>query len=165
VVFGLTLAVALFVATGTPQVRAKESPTCLGIEASLRVSPTVVKVGSVPAFTLVLRNGSQRPVRLLDVRAGRRTDLAHNYYELVLQQNGQTLKNLLRAIADPGPIDTADYFVLSPASAVEIPLTTSADLSSLRIGQYAAHVRITLDPLSPAAQSCQSTRTSFSVVK
>ena len=164
-VFGLTLAVALLSATGTSQGARQPSPTCLGIEASLRVSPTVVKAGSAPAFTLVLKNGSERPVRLLDVRAGRRPDLAHSYYELVLEQSGRTLKNLLRAISDPGPIETADYFVLSPDSSVDIPLTTSADLSSLRIGQYAAHVRITLDPLSPAAQSCQSAPTSFTVGK
>lgn len=146
------------------QLAHQPSPACLGIEAALRVSPREVKAGGEPAFTLVLRNRSEKPVRLLDVRAGRRADLAQNYYELVLEQNGRTLKNLTRVISDPGPIDTADYFLLAPAAVVEIPLSTSADLSTLRIGRYAAHVRITLDhPLSASELSCQSARTSFGV--
>ena len=162
-VIGLTLTVALLTRAGTAQLAARPSPACLGIEAVLRVSPAAMRVGGKPAFTLVLRNRSERPVRMLDVRAGRRADLAHTYYELVVEQNGRTLKNLLRAISDPGPIDTTDYFVLAPASAVEIPLSTSADLTTLPMGRYAAHVRITFDPLSASRPSCPSARTSFNV--
>ena len=102
---------------------------------------------------------------MLDVRAGRRADLADNYYELVVEQNNRTLKNLIRPISDPGPIDTTDYFVLAPAGAVEIPLSTSTDLTTLPMGRYAAHVRITFDPLSASRPSCQSARTSFNVTK
>jgi hypothetical protein len=163
VVLELTLAVALVTRMATAPLAHQQTPTCLGIETALRVSPTAVKAGSAAAFTLVLRNRSKKPVRLLDIRAGRRADLAQNYYELVLEQKGRPLKNRPRIIADPGPIDTTDYFVLAPADAVEIPLSTSADLSTLRVGRYAAHVRITLDPLSASASSCQSPRTSFSV--
>jgi hypothetical protein len=163
VVGGLALTVALLARTATVRLAYQPTSTCLGIEAALRVSPTAVKAGGDAAFTLLLRNRSQKPVRLLDVRAGRRADLAQNYYELVLEQNGRTLKNLTRVISDPGPIDTTDYFFLAPAAAVEIPLSPSADLDTLRIGRYAAHVRITLDPLSPSVPTCQSTRTSFRV--
>jgi hypothetical protein len=122
-----------------------------------------VKAGSEPEFTLVLRNRSGKAVRLLDVRAGRRADLADTYYDLVLEYNGRKLENLTRPISDPGPIDAADYFVLSPATVAEIPIGASTDLTTLRIGEYAAHVRITLDPLSAPVPSCQSARTPFRV--
>jgi hypothetical protein len=163
VVFEWTLAMAWLSGTAAAQQAHRLPPDCQGIETILRVSSPAVKAGSEPVFTLVLRNRSGKAVRLLDVRAGRRGDLAETYYELVLESNGRRVENLTRPISDPGPIDAADYFVLSPATVAVIPIGASTDLTTLRIGQYAAHVRITLDPLSTPVPSCQSARTSFKV--
>ena len=104
-------------------------------------------------------------MRLLDVRDGRRPDLAHSYYEIMFEQNERALKDLPRAISDPGPVGASDFFVLAPGAIVEAPLTTSADLSVLPAGQYSARVRITLDPFSERVPKCRSARTSFTVSK
>jgi hypothetical protein len=93
-----------------------------------------------------------------------RPDLADNYYELVLERNGQELQNVPPVISDPGPVAPADFFVLSPASHFEVPLSSPLDLTTLAAGRYSAHVRITLDPFA-AAPRCSSTATSFTVTK
>lgn len=158
------LVFALFMGSASVQVP-KSPQICRGVEATLRVMPTTFRRGTRPSFAVVLKNVSEKPVRLLDVRDGRRPDLAHSYYEVIFEQNDRALKDLPRAISDPGPVEAADFFVLSPGAIVEAPLTTPADLSVLRGGQYSAQVRITLDPFSERIPKCLSARTSFTVSK
>jgi hypothetical protein len=158
-----TLVFALFM---LGQVQVPKSPQiCRGVEATLRVMPSTFRRGTKPKFAVVLKNVSEKPVRLLDVREGRRPDLAHSYYEIIFEQNEQALKNLPRAISEPGPVEAADFFVLSLGAIVEAPLTTPADLSTLPGGPYSARVRITLDPFSGLIPKCLSARTSFTVSK
>jgi hypothetical protein len=159
-----TLVFALFM--GSASVQLSKSPQiCRGVEATLRVMPSTFRRGTKPKFAVVLRNVSETPVRVLDVRDGRRPDLAHSYYEIMFEQNEQALKDLPRAISDPGPVEAADFFVLSPGATVEAPLTTPADLSALPGGSYSARVRITRDPFSERIPKCLSARTSFTVSK
>src|SRR5687767_8429704 len=136
------LVLALLV--GSASVLAPKSPQiCRGFAATLRVMPTTFQRGTQPRFAVVLKNLSEKPVRLLDVRDGRRPDLAQSYYEIIIEQNQRAVKDLPRAISDPGPVEAADFFALSPGAIVEAPLTTPLDLSALPGGRYSAHARIT----------------------
>jgi hypothetical protein len=112
---------------------------------------------------MVLKNVSQKPVRLIDVREGRRPDLAENYYEIIFEQNERALKDLPRAISDPGPVQSPDFFALSPGATIETTLSTTADLSALPAGSYSAYVRITFDPFAEQIPKCSSARTFFTV--
>ena len=152
--------------TGAANAQVPNSPqTCRSVEATLRVTPTSFRRGTQPTFSVILKNVSDKPIRLLDVRNGRRSDLAHSYYEIVFEQNDLTVNNLPRAISDPGPVASADFFVLSPGAIAEALLSTPADLSALPVGEYSAHVRITLDPFGDAIPSCLSARTPFRVLR
>ncbi len=155
--FGLSL--------GLPGVQGKPVQACRGVDAALRVTPGSIRRGAKPAFTLVLRNRSNTSIRLLDVRGGRRPDLAINYFEVIVERKGGLLKDLPRAISDPGPIDAADFFVLPPGAAMEAPLATVVDLGTLPAGRYSAHVRITLDPFNAQTPRCRSGRTPFTVTR
>ena len=137
--------------------------SCRGREARLRVTPTTLQRGTKPRFAVVLKNVSQKPIRLLDVRDGRRPDLAESYYEIIVEQNGRALRDLPRAISDPGPIQAADFFVLVPGASIETTISTTADLSAVPAGSYSAYVRITIDPFGGPAPKCRSARTSFNV--
>jgi hypothetical protein len=138
---------------------------CAGLEATVRVSPTTFKHGARPALTVTVRNISSTSLRLLDIRNGRRPDLADTYYEIVVEQNRQVLKDLPRAISDPGPIETADFFVLAPGGSFEAPLSSSLDFGAVPAGQYSARARITLDPFATRGPRCSSGRTSFTVAR
>ena len=147
------------------QVAAVPPQQCRAIDAALSVSPATVSVGTPPTFTIVLKNVSNESVRLLDLRDSRRTDLTQTYYALIFEQNGRELTNLRRVISDPGPIDSANFFLLPAGRSVKTALTTPVDLRTLPEGRYSAHVRITLNPLSAPIPPCRSTRVSFTVVK
>jgi hypothetical protein len=140
-------------------------PSCRGVEATLRVTPASFRHGTKPTFVVVLKNASQKPVRLLDVRDGRRPDLAESYDEIVFEQNERALTDLPRAISDPGPVQGADFFALSPGATIETTLSTTADLSTVPAGSYSAYVRITFDPFGEQIPKCRSARTSFTVNK
>ena len=63
--------VALF--AGSVSGQAPKSPeTCEGVEATLRVMPSTFRRGTQPRFAVVIKNISDSPLRLLDVRDGRR---------------------------------------------------------------------------------------------
>jgi hypothetical protein len=141
------------------------SQSCRGVEATLRVTPTSFRRGTKPAFVVVLKNASRKPVRLLDVRNDRRGDLAESYYEIIFEQNERPLPDLPHAISDPGPVQAADFLMLSPGATIETNISTAADLSTVPAGSYSAYVRITFDPLAKQTQKCRSARTSFTVDK
>ena len=161
------LELILLVALGGSAVR--QTPTspqsCRGVEATLRVTPTSFRRGTKPRFAVILKNASQKPVRLIDVRDGRRPDLAENYYEIIFEQNERALRDLPRAISDPGPVQASDFFALSPGATIETTLSTTADLSTVPAGSYSAYVRITFDPFGEQIPKCRSARTSFTVNK
>lgn len=156
--------IAAMVVAAAAQER-KPLPACRDIDASIRVVPAALRTGTQPRFTLVLRNASKNPVRLVNIRDGRRQDLAHSYYEILFERNGRELKDVPRAISDPGPLDAADFFELAAGAAVETPLTTPADLTRLPVGHYSAYVRITVDPFDSKIPKCRSSRTAFTVGK
>jgi hypothetical protein len=159
-----TLAITLLMGSASAQVETSPQ-SCRDVEVTLRIVPTTFRQGIHQNFIVVLKNVSAKPVRLIDVRAGRRPDLAHSYYAVMFEKNERALKDLPRAISDPGPIGPADFFVLPPRAILEVPVTTPADLSGLRAGHYSAHVRVTLDLFSKRVSQCRSARTSFTVIK
>jgi hypothetical protein len=118
-----------------------------------------------PTFILIVRNPSAKPVRLLDIRNGRRNDLADAYYELVFERNGRQFKNVPRVISDPGPIAPADFFLLPPSAHFEVPLSSTLELTALPAGRYSAYVRITLDPFATALPKCSSAAAPFTVTR
>ena len=62
-------------------------PACKGVSVSLMAEAPQVKAGDRPQFSVAVSNNTNRPVRLLDVREGRRVDLQDTYFELfVIQQ-------------------------------------------------------------------------------
>jgi hypothetical protein len=161
------MALQLFMLVGwlvtRPVQGGEQRDPCAGVRASVRASPTSLRKGGLATFVLVVRNGSPNGPRLVDIRNGRRPDLADNYYEIVLERNRQELKNVPRAISDPGPVAPADFFFLPPAAHFEVSLRSTRDLTALAAGRYSAYVRITLDPFA-AATKCSSTATSFTVI-
>jgi hypothetical protein len=159
-----TLAAIAFVISVRAQ-SAAGAPNCKGIDARLLISPTAFNAGRQPAFTIVLKNASTEAVRLLDVRDGRRPDLAQTYYEILFEQDNQPLNNLRRVIADPGPVSSADFFMLRPGTAAKTELTTPVDLKTLPVGNYSARVRITFDPLGGRVPPCYSAKSTFKVTK
>ncbi len=166
---GIRAAVASFLAIAFVLIARAQSPAtsqnCKGVDARLLISPTTINVGSQPAFTMVLKNASTEAVRLLDIRDGRRPDLAQTYYEILFEQNDQPLKNLRRVIADPGPVSSADFFMLPAGTAAKTELTTPVDLKMLAVGTYSARVRITFDPLGARVPPCYSSKSTFKVRK
>src|SRR3954469_22563292 len=70
----------------------------------------VIRVGTVPHFHLTITNISDHVMRVID--AGRRVDLQHTYYNLVITRDGKPV-NIPRAISDPGQVSDRDW--------VEIP--------------------------------------------
>jgi hypothetical protein len=162
--FELALLIALL--GGSPGHQTETlSQSCRGVEATLRVTPASFRRGTKPRFAVVLKNASEKPVPLLDVREGRRPDLAESYYEIIFEQNERALRSLPRAISDPGPVQASDFFALSPGTTIEMTLSTTADLSALAAGSYSPYVRITFDPFAEQNAKCSSARTSFTVTK
>jgi hypothetical protein len=99
------------------------------------------------------------------IRNGRRPDLADNYYEIVLERNQRVVKDVPRAISDPGPMNAADFFAIGPGDKFQAPLSSSLDLSAAPAGEYSVHARIALDPLATPVLKCSSARTRFTVNK
>jgi hypothetical protein len=143
--------------------RPKTVHPCAGLEATVQVSPPTFEHGSRPAVTILVRNTSRQPLRLLDIRNGNRPDLADNYYEIVLERNQRVIKDVPRAISDPGPINATDFFALAPGNKFEGPLSSSLDLSALPGGEYSIHADIAVDPLATPVLKCSSARTRFTV--
>jgi hypothetical protein len=84
-----------------------------------QVCRTAVRAGTRPEFSAVVTNRSDRPMRVLDVRQRRRSDLQDVYFELFILEE-RRLVDLPRAISDPGPISKADYAVLQPCERMEV---------------------------------------------
>ena len=155
------LSLAMLVVAGLATSQSDPSP-CSTVEARLQVAPGAVKKGHVPQFTLLLRNKSETPLRFVDPRSGRRSDLVHALYRLVVETQKGKAPNVSQAISDPGFVSSSDYGHLEPGASVEIQITTPMSLDELRKGSYKAYVLVWPDP-SGDDLPCRSTTADFRV--
>ena len=138
---------------------------CTEVSASLATTRTEVQVGEKPQFALTLRNVGGKPVRVLDVRKGRRPDLQDNYFELVGLEDGRPVRTPI-AISDPGPLSDSDFFELQPGQQATIErLSYKRELTALPPGDYEAAVLVWRDPMQPSATRCRSKGARFTVQK
>ena len=130
---------------------------------SLATDSSWVKVGNRPVFSVAVSNSTDRPVRVLDVRDGRRPDLQDSYFELFVIQ-GTKLVNVPVAISDPGPFSSADFFELRPGARVGFQrISYKRALEDLPAGEYEAFILFWADPLESHATRCRSTSARFTV--
>jgi hypothetical protein len=78
---------------------------CRSADVTLATSTPIVRTGTRPAFSVVVANGSDRSMRVLDVRRGRRSDLQNAYFELFIVEGGRVV-DLPIVISDPGPLES-----------------------------------------------------------
>jgi hypothetical protein len=101
----------------------------------LRTDTPIVKRGTKPAFTLVLRNGSTKPVRLIDVRQSR----WQQFHAALKFLRGGKEVDVTAPISDPAAIPKGqDYFSLQPGAEERFKLHYEQDASELRPGSYEA---------------------------
>jgi hypothetical protein len=81
-----------------------QSPTnvqvCRAAAVDVATSTPMVRVGVFPQCSVIVAKESDRSMRVLDVRNGRRVDLQDEYFELVVIE-GRKVVDLPRAISDP----------------------------------------------------------------
>jgi hypothetical protein len=141
------------------------SPVCADISVSLTAITPRVKIGERPQFGVALSNGTNRAVRILDVRGGRRPDLQNSYLELFVAR-GPAVVTTPIAISDPGPLSATDFFDLQPGERVSIHVLSYArEFERLEPGAYQAFILFWRDPMEPHTTRCRSTRASFVVHK
>ena len=92
---------------------------CRAAEVTVVTSTLVVRSGTRPELSVVVANKTDRPMRVLDVRNGRRSDQQDTYFELFIV-DGRRVIDLSSVISDPGPISDLDYTVVKPAGRIEI---------------------------------------------
>jgi hypothetical protein len=147
------------------QREATRKALCSGVTVSVSAETPRVKVGERPRFSARIHNDTHRPVRVIDVRQGRRPDLQASYFELFVTRRSSVVDTPIM-ISDPGPLGNDDFFDLSAGSVAEIrDLSYTRSLSELRSGTYDAFVLFWRDPLSPHATRCRSTAARFVVEK
>jgi hypothetical protein len=152
----------------TPQAQGKTRvglpavPACTGVTVAPSTVTPRVRAGQKPRFSAVIRNGTDRAVKLLDVREGRRPDLQLTYVELIVAR-GSDVVDVPIAIADPGPIGGSDFFELPPGGAVELrDLEYKRDLSGLPAGEYDVVLLFWRDPFALNTR-CRSSSAQFVV--
>ena len=140
---GPLLMATLMALTADPRAQAPSAfPECTGISASLAATPPEVSRGHKPEFALTLSTTGASPIRVLDVRHGRRPDLQDNYFELVVLQRGRPVETPV-AISDPGPVSASDSFDLHPGERTTLRhLSYTRALNELRPGEYEAVVLV-----------------------
>lgn len=158
---GISALAGVLLAVGTAASTETWKP-CVCFETKVQVAPSVVRSGTSPRFVLELANRGWAGVRLLDVRQGRRPDLAVNYYKLVVRRPNGAAVDGPRPISDPGPISETDFFVLEPGARISLPVHSLVSLEGLTPGSYIAYVSIWIDPYS-AGSVCRSAEVEFRV--
>ena len=143
------------------------SPTtvqvCRGANVTVATSTPMVRAGTPPQFSVVVANKSDRSMRVLDVRNGRRNDLQDNYFELFVVQGRQVI-DLPSVISDPGPVADADYAVLKPGERMEVrPLSYKRVAERLPPGKYSAFILFWQNPETPHTSRCRSSEAEFVV--
>ena len=144
-----------------------QSPTtvqvCRAAEVTVATSTPMVTAGTRPQFSVVVANKSDRSMRVLDVRNGRRNDLQDSYFELFIVEGRQVI-DLPSVISDPGPIADADYAVLKPGERIEVrPLSYTRLAERLPPGKYSAFILFWQNPETPHTSRCRSTEARFVV--
>jgi hypothetical protein len=116
------------------------APTCSTADVTVVTATPTLKAGTRPQFSVVVTNKSRDPIRVLDVRNGRRVDLQHNYFELFIVE-GPRLVDLPIAISDPGAVADADFTVLKPGERIEVgSLSYTRAAEELPPGKYSAFI-------------------------
>jgi hypothetical protein len=136
---------------------------CGAANVTVAISAPVVKAGTRPQFSIVVTNKSDRPMRVLDVRNGRRNDLQDTYFELFIVE-GSRVVDLPSVISDPGPISDVDYAVLQPGERFEVrPLSYKRVAERLPPGHYSAFILFWQNPQTPHTSWCRSSEARFAV--
>lgn len=136
---------------------------CRAAKVSVATSTAAVRTGVRPQFSVIVANKRDRPMRVLDVRNGRRSDLQHFYFELVIVE-GRKVVDLPIAISDPGPMSDADYAVLKPGERMEIrSLSYTRSTEQLPPGTYSAFILFWQNPDTPHTSRCRSSEARFVV--
>ena len=124
--------------------------TAADIQVTLGPQRQTVKLGARPQFVVTVSpiTTTQRIMKFAE-----RSDLRHNYAELIVTENGKRV-DVSRAISDPGPTSDGDYVQLNPGQRLEfkhdgMPYT----LTELPPGNYSAVVRLRADWRLEAATS------------
>jgi hypothetical protein len=143
-----------------------QSPTtvqvCRAAEVTVATSTPMVRAGTRPEFSVDVANKSDRSMRLLDVRNGRRSDLQDAYFELFIVE-GRRLVDLPSVISDPGPISESDYAVLKPGERIEVrPLSYTKSAERLSPGKYSAFILFWQNPETRTSR-CRSSEARFVV--
>lgn len=79
-----------------------------------------IRTGKRPEFSVAVSNETDKPLRVLDVRHGRRLDLQNTYFELFVVQ-GRKAVEVPVVISDPGGVSAVDFFEMRPGDRVVIP--------------------------------------------
>jgi len=138
-------------------------PACKGVSVLVVAEASQVKAGNKPQFSVAVSNNTDRSVRVLDVRDGRRPDLQDSYFELFVIQ-GTRVVDVRIAISDPGPLSSADWLELRPGARVEFRrISYKRALEKLPPGAYEAFILFWRDPLESGTTRCRSTSAHFTV--
>jgi hypothetical protein len=123
----------------------------------------VIRVGTVPHFRLTITNVSDHAMRVID--AGRRVDLQHTYYKLVITKNGKSV-NIPRAISDPGQVSDRDRVEIPSGKTKNFVLSNFPDqFETLPPGNYEAYVDFWRDPYQNQDTAYKSPVAKFTVTK
>jgi hypothetical protein len=136
-------------------------PVCQAANVAVATSTPMVRAGTRPQFSVVVANKSERSMRVLDVRNGRRNDLQDRYFELFILE-GRHVIDIPSVISDPGPTADADYAVLKPGERIEVrPLSYTRVAERLPPGKYSAFILFWQNPYAPHASRCRSSEAHF----
>jgi hypothetical protein len=164
---GWSISAAILVAVAAGSVQQPDdpsvSPACKGISVSLSAETPRVETGDKPRFSVAVSNDTDRPVRVLDVRGGRRPDLQDSYFELFVIQDGRTV-DVPVVISDPGSLSAADFIELPAGARVEFrQISYKRALQALPPGAYEAFILFWQDPMASHTTRCRSTSARFTV--
>ncbi len=106
----------------------------------LEVSTSPIKKGTVPVFTVTVRNISKNSVKILDVV--KRPDFKDAYARLSVTRSGKRA-NVPVMISDPGPIGATDWLTLEPGQTLKFEHNGSPlRLEELNLGSYEASLQL-----------------------
>jgi hypothetical protein len=160
----IVLAQTAVPATQTQTQTPTKVQACRATKVELATATPMVKAGTRPQFSVLVANTSDRSIRVLDVRNGRRNDLQDAYFELFIVE-GQQVVNLPRVISDPGPLADGDYAVLKPGEQIEVkPLSYTQAAERLPPGKYSAFILFWQNPERPHTSRCRSSDARFVVM-
>lgn len=164
---GWLVSAAILVAVASGSVQQPDDPilrpACKGVSVSLVAEASLVKAGDKPQFSVAVSNNTDRSVRILDVRDGRRPDLQDSYFELFVIQ-GTRVVDVPSVISDPGPLSAADFLELRPGARVEFRrVSYKRALEKLPPGAYEAFVLFWRDPMESHTTRCRSPSARFAV--